>query len=416
MNIYKKKITTLLVSLCLICMSIVPVFAETTAAPDATVPAAGIVRNEAQLTASYLMANTDFTQISDTSTFYNASRNLLLSIRSGYNCSEQVNTYLNSVKALVNTDGTLNIENPSWAEPNNILSSYAYLLMVLAVTGNDASDFNGADIVTAFDKILGTLSVTDVSSANLNPYHIGTFYSAVYSYKSQLQNADSAIAIIKSGLLALCDSDNGVNYWGNSADNNGIVLPSFSSMYNSDENVKNKIDSASVYTKSLLNENGVIVMWDAPNSDSTALALAFYAQYCDSAVAALTYNGLINNFKSASNNGAFTFSGSDSLYSTQDAMIGLVTYLYALEEKSNPFDVTYEVKTIADAKNNPAEESPSDVPDEDSTEAATSASTDDNKTSAQTGDINIYLYILIACAGAASMISAVIRSKCRENV
>ena len=157
MNIYKKKITTLLVSLCLICMSIVPVFAETTAAPDTTVPAAGIVRNEAQLTASYLMANTDFTQISDTSTFYNASRNLLLSIRSGYNCSEQVNTYLNSVKALVNTDGTLNIENPSWAEPNNILSSYAYLLMVLAVTGNDASDFNGADIVTAFDKILGTL-------------------------------------------------------------------------------------------------------------------------------------------------------------------------------------------------------------------------------------------------------------------
>ena len=85
-------------------MSIVPVFAETTAAPDTTVPAAGIVRNEAQLTASYLMANTDFTQISDTSTFYNASRNLLLSIRSGYNCSEQVNTYLNSVKALVNTE------------------------------------------------------------------------------------------------------------------------------------------------------------------------------------------------------------------------------------------------------------------------------------------------------------------------
>ena len=84
MNIYKKKITALLVSLCLICMSIVPVFAETTAAPDATVPAAGTVRNEAQLTASYLMANTDFTQISDTSTFYNASRNLLLSIRSGY--------------------------------------------------------------------------------------------------------------------------------------------------------------------------------------------------------------------------------------------------------------------------------------------------------------------------------------------
>ena len=97
-------------------------------------------------------------------------------------------------------------------------------------------------------------------------------------------------------------------------------------------------------------------------------------------------------------------------------MIGLVTYLYALEEKSNPFDVSYEVKAIADAKNNPAEDSSSDVPDEDSTEAAASASTDDNKTSAQTGDINIYLYILIACAGAASMISAVIRSKCRENV
>lgn len=134
----KRKIFAFLVAACLICMNIVPAFADTTT--DATAPAAADVRQEAQLTASYLMNNADYSNIADTSSFYNASRNLLLSIRSGYDCSKQTEAYLSSVKTLVNKDGTLNISLAPYACPNDVLSSYAYLLMVLAVTGNDATD------------------------------------------------------------------------------------------------------------------------------------------------------------------------------------------------------------------------------------------------------------------------------------
>ena len=47
----KRKIFAFLVAACLICMNIVPAFADTTT--DATAPAAADVRQEAQLTASY---------------------------------------------------------------------------------------------------------------------------------------------------------------------------------------------------------------------------------------------------------------------------------------------------------------------------------------------------------------------------
>ena len=153
----KRKIFAFLVAACLICMNIVPVLADTTT-PDATVPAVADVRQEAQLTASYLMDNADYSNIADTSSFYNASRNLLLSIRSGYDCSKQTEAYLSSVKTLVNRDGTLNVSLAPYACSNDVLSSYAYLLMVLAITGNDASDFNGCNIVAAFDNLLANIT------------------------------------------------------------------------------------------------------------------------------------------------------------------------------------------------------------------------------------------------------------------
>ena len=63
----KRKIFAFLVAACLICMNIVPAFADTTT--DATAPAAADVRQEAQLTASYLMNSIDFSTYADTGEF-----------------------------------------------------------------------------------------------------------------------------------------------------------------------------------------------------------------------------------------------------------------------------------------------------------------------------------------------------------
>ena len=88
-------------------MNIVPVLADTTT-PDATVPAVADVRQEAQLTASYLMNSIDFSTYADTGVFYGVSRDLFLAIRSGYDCSNQLAAYLEFVKNNISEDGTLN--------------------------------------------------------------------------------------------------------------------------------------------------------------------------------------------------------------------------------------------------------------------------------------------------------------------
>lgn len=418
----KRKVFAFLVAACLICMNIVPAFADTTT--DATAPAAADVRQEAQLTASYLMNNADYSNIADTSSFYNASRNLLLSIRSGYDCSKQTEAYLSSVKTLVNKDGTLNISLAPYACPNDVLSSYAYLLMVLAVTGNDATDFNGCNIVAAFDNLLANITDSDLtytydwntySSTGINPYHIGTFYSAVNSYKDSLTNADKAIAAVKKALTTLCAGGNGIDYSGTSADNNGISLVPFASAY-SDADVKAAIDSAITYVKTLADPDGSTQgqywnedyskNWYASNPNATALALALFAQYNVSDYAATNYNALIKNYKSSTTPGCYTYQGYDSVYSAQDSMIGLVTYQYVLEGKANPFDVSAEVKAIADAKNTPVEE-PSTEP---STEPATEPYTG-NDVSPATGDVNVYMYLLLAAACAATFTGVTVYNK-----
>uniref|UniRef100_UPI004028E4F0 hypothetical protein n=1 Tax=Lachnospira eligens TaxID=39485 RepID=UPI004028E4F0 len=420
----KRKIFAFLVAACLICMNIVPAFADTTT--DATAPAAADVRQEAQLTASYLMNNADYSNIADTSSFYNASRNLLLSIRSGYDCSKQTEAYLNSVKSLVNKDGTLNVSLAPYACPNDVLSSYAYLLMVLAVTGYDAANFNGCNIVAAFDNLLANITDSDLtytydwntySSTGINPYHIGTFYSAVNSYKASLTNADKAIAAVKKALTTLCAGGNGIDYSGTSADNNGISLVPFASAY-SDADVKSAIDSAITYVKTLADPDGSTQgqywnedyskNWYASNPDATALALALFAQYNVSDYAATNYNALIKNYKSSTTPGCYTYQGYDSVYSAQDSMIGLVTYQYVLEGKVNPFDVSAEVKAIADAKNTPVEEPSTEAPSENPTEAG---NTDTDITSPATGDVNVYMYLLLAAACAATFTGVTVYNK-----
>lgn len=418
MNTFKKRICAFVVTACLICMSVVPAMADTNATPESTDSnlaqvLADDVRTEAMSTAKFLMDNTDFSSIDKTSAFYNASRNLILSVRSGYDCSKQIDEYIKSVKGLVNSDGTLNTDVSYDSYTADFYSSYAYLLMALAVTGQDATDFNGANIVAAFDNIIGTVTVETLTT-NLNPYYLGAYYCAIDSYKLQLTNADRAIATAKSALLSLCTDNQGIEYWGHSADNNGIVLPFFASLYKTDADVKEQIDYATAYTKSLANEDGTITSWGSLNCDSTALALAMHAQFGSTEFAATTYNGLVSTFKSDETKGAYNFDSSVSLYATQDAMIGLVTYLHALEDKANPFDVSAEVKAIADIKNNAGREDNTNNDDDTNNDTNTGINADDNintdndsntqnsstkedKTSVQTADsYDMYFYALLA--------------------
>jgi len=378
----KRKIFAFLVAACLICMNIVPAFADTTT--DATAPAAADVRQEAQLTASYLMNSIDFSTYADTGVFYGVSRDLFLAIRSGYDCSNQLAAYLEFVKNNISEDGTININN-GYNAKNYYISSYTYLIMILSASGIDATDFNGINVVSKFDKIINTFSVDDLSNNSMNIYHIGS-------------------ADIKSALLAACTADgNGIDNWGNSTDSNGFVFPFFASLYDTDSDVKKAVDSAADYSKQTIltdGTSGYSVQYPTPgNTNSSGMNLAFFAQYNNPDVnTAVLYNSIVNKFKSVSGNGAYinTYTGQEDFKSaTPDALQGIITYLYALESKTNPFDITADVKAIADAKNAAIEE-PSTEP---STEPATEPSTD-NEVSPATGDVNVYMYLLLAACAA----------------
>ena len=409
----KRKVFALLVAACLICMNIVPAFADTTT--DATAPAAADVRQEAQLTASYLMNSIDFSTYADTGVFYGVSRDLFLAIRSGYDCSNQLATYLEFVKNNISEDGTLNINN-GYNAKNYYISSYTYLIMILSASGIDAADFNGINVVSVFDKIINTFSVDDLSNNSMNIYHIGSLYSVVNAYKDSISNSDKVLANIKSALLAACTADgNGIDNWGNSTDSNGFVFPFFASLYDTDADVKKAVDSAAGYSKQTVltdGTSGYSVQYPTPgNTNSSGMNLAFFAQYNNSDVNnAVLYNALVTNFKSPSGNGAYlnTYSNTEDFKSaTPDALQGIITYLYSLEGKANPFDITADVKAIADAKNTPAEEPSTKAPAEDSTEAGNA---DDTITTPQTGD-NMYMYLLIASACAATFAGVSVYNK-----
>ena len=128
-------------------MNIVPAFADTTT--DATAPAAADVRQEAQLTASYLMNSIDFSTYADTGVFYGVSRDLFLAIRSGYDCSNQLAAYLEFVKNNISEDGTININN-GYNAKNYYISSYTYQELMLRISTESMLSVNLIKLSTHF--------------------------------------------------------------------------------------------------------------------------------------------------------------------------------------------------------------------------------------------------------------------------
>lgn len=413
-----KQATAWILALCLAFISAVPVLAanETSAeTADKTIPAVDTVKAEALATANYVLAQTDFSDLSDTSKMYNCSTTLILAIRAGADCTDAVSAYLDSAKKIVNADGTLNVSVAAYGYPNDTLSSYAYLLMVLALTDNDAADFEGANIVLAFNNILKNAvaedfnngyDTTNYASTGINPYHIGYINSAVEAYSSLMPDYSTISSALKAGLALVTTEDRGINYGGSfSADNNGTVYPHFAKAYANDSSIQQLIDKVIAYTEATYfdNTNGTThsiyndyytgKLIDEPNPNSTALAFALYAQFGRSDLAAASYNALIKNYKSAATAGAYTYYGADSIYSSKDALTALVTYSYKLQEKSNPFDVS-------DALN--ADSTPDENPD-DSTDGNTPDNNPDDDT-VNTGDASNALPYAVAAAMALSVI------------
>lgn len=342
-----KRIAVFMVALCLMVASLSPATVEA-ATVNSTVPAVEDVTKEAQETASYLMGIADYSTIKDTSTFYNASRNLFLAIRSGLDCQKKIDEYILAVKPLLDSDGKLNVPMANYGYENDIIACQAYLINTLTLADMNVYSFDNKNLVAALSTMLSGKTVDDFSG-KLNTYHIGTIYTTVDTYSSAIANSQE----IKTNLidvLASKSSENGFDCWGwgGFADDYGVVLPGFLAAYTANETCKTIIDNSLAYAKNSFEyaDNGAIASYGYISVNSTALGLAFFTTYNVPEKSATLYNALMS-LELTDKPGQFP--GYSVVSASQDALAGLVTYQYSLSGITNIFDTR---KTITEPDNN----------------------------------------------------------------
>lgn len=383
------------------------------AAPNTTTPTFDKVQMESQKSAAYLMKQADYSNMSNVSTFKDQSRSLILSIRSGYDCSDNIKAYLEAVTKIMNTDGTLNMEKNEYTpDSKDYYSSYAYLLLVLALADEDAANFNNNNMITLFNDILNAAPESDFIYSDTNPnalnlYHLGIVNLAVESYSNEMKDYTTISEKIKKALKAI-STEKGINYWGYSLDNNTHVYSYFYNMYTSDSEIKNLIDTALTYTTNTYYDsvNGTFNYPDYndpakfnPNENSTALAAALYSTYNNNELSTVAFNTLTTLYQSSATSGAYTFFGEDSIFTTYDALYGLVAYQMSLEGKSNPFDVSDITKTVkppvTERPEKPTQDSTTVLNPSESPEQTVNNPETDSPTSPATGDSSLLMLFII---------------------
>lgn len=347
-QIVKKKVPALVLAVCLIISNATMTFAGSESIQPEP-PSLTAIDQEISSTAGYLKSAVNVTTLNSASNFYNTSRLLTLLLRSGVDCSNLVDSYLAEITTNYVSNGDLTLEEP--------ITAYAYLSIVLALSGRDATDFNGINLIKKYENAI--TNADQVTLNSISPYKLPHLYAAAYAYSKEFTDSSTCLSKLKTAILSYSDA-NGINFWGNSADNNGLGLAGLSILSNTDNAVKTLVNNAITFSQTLLKEDGTSAgdfKWTpSPNADSTATSLILYATYGKSELAAKSYAGLLT-FKASDSTGTFKYSSADSVSNfgaTIDAFYGLISYKAVLENQVSPFDVSDSFELAAEAAKNAA--------------------------------------------------------------
>ena len=257
-------------------------------------------------------------------------------LKSGYDMSAYKEALLASVKANLDANGG-KLVTPAVAGYNGEMGVYGAVIQILFIYGINPTDFEGYNVVEAFESI-------DMS-ASYHPYY----------YRAAIEAANEEFA------KKLCDkyiadfyvSGSGLNYWGFSCDNTAHFLASIAKYKDSyAEYVKDAKAVIQTYTK----ENGAFCdsQW-APdvNADSTALAMMAYASIGDMQTAFKYYKNLVKNFESEKT-GVFCYTNEVNAYATKDALLSLAYFRNEIEKQGfeHPEEITKTTTVKATAKAN----------------------------------------------------------------
>ena len=212
---------------------------------------------------------------------------------------------------------------------------------VLRVTGDLSSEDSGIKTINDVAAIILTLEKLGYNPEEFSEFYYN-FYDKLESYDAQsIDNPYYFRLAIRASLFrdystTLADAfiknyyvmGSGMNYWGYSCDNTAVFLaaiaPLASMTKTTAEKYQKYIADACTIIKSYTTEIGAFcdTVWTTEeNTDSTALALAAFAESSD-IENAYHYYECLQNFCSFEG----SFSGNDPVYATKDALIGLAAY------------------------------------------------------------------------------------------
>ena len=247
----------------------------------------------------------------------NSAVDYLTYLKSGYDMSAYNDAFLASVKANLDENGG-KLVTPAVAGYKSEMGVYGAVIQILFILGINPTDFEGYNLIDAFEKI-------DLTES----YH-------PYYYRAAIEAASESFA------KTLCDKfiadfyvlGSGMSYWGFSCDNTAHFLCAISKYKDSyPEYVKDAKAVIKTYTKT----NGAFCdpQW-APdvNADSTALAMMAFASIGDTGTAFSYYKNLIKNFESKKTG---VFGHTDKVanaLATKDALLSLEYFNNTIEAGS----------------------------------------------------------------------------------
>ncbi len=244
-------------------------------------------------------------------------------LKSGYDTSIYEETFLSSVKENLDSNGG-KLVTPAVAGFNSEMGIYGAVIQILFILGINPADFEGYNLIDAFESI-------DLT-ASYHPYY----------YRAAIEAASDNFA------KTLCDKyiadfyvkGSGLNYWGFSCDNTAHFLSSIAKYKDS---YAEYVEDAKAVIKSYTKENGAYCdpQW-APdvNADSTALAMMAFASVGDIETAFTYYKNLVEGFES-NKAGVFCYTDEVNAYATKDALLSLE--YFRNEVNSQSFEHTEEI-------------------------------------------------------------------------
>lgn len=189
---------------------------------------------------------------------------------------------------------------------------------------------------------------TDLSVEN--PYNLCTLLSLLSEEDTVI--TQSAIAALKAYYNK--DSGNGFDYYGFSADTNGLFYGALAPYAAEDEELAGMLADALRYLNKVKSDAGYGFSEEYPdaNASSTAGALTAFAAAGDRLAADSAYRMLMT-YSSSKEKGAFEYGGTVSTYSTTDALRAMLDYSKIAEEEPEPTVVPTQKPTDVPAQTTP---------------------------------------------------------------